>query len=231
MILKTRGWLPVCCCLLLALAAGASAPAHAQDPVGGALATLAAATSQAQARQWQAAQQATRQAQSLAATSQAQQTQAQATRQAIDAQATRQAIEAEATQASLAADLNATATAHAHTQSAQATRAALDAQATVAAYNVALETSRRQAEVGIALLWIAAALAIAGTGYMIITWAKRNSKPAPQASTVVIDVAPVALFPAPKNALQVQVINDTTMNDAIRRWWDAQSDSMESSDE
>lgn len=156
-----------------------------------------------------------------AATQSAQQGQATATAQAQSAQATAQAIQA--------------------AQSVRATRDALDAQATIAAYDVAIGTSRRQAEVGVTLLWTAAALAIVGAGYVIIAWARsvanRSPKPAPQADTVITGwacasrVAPVPLLPAPRDAVQVQVINDTAMNDVIRRWWDAQPDSMESGDE
>ncbi|MBN1888801.1 MAG: hypothetical protein JW850_12470 [Thermoflexales bacterium] len=105
----------------------AFASVYAQDPVSGALATLAAATVQAQYRQ--AAQAATRQAASAQATAMAQVYQAEASAtaqaQAVRAtdqamEATRRALEAEATQAARSAQAQATAQA----QAARATEAA-----------------------------------------------------------------------------------------------------------
>ncbi|MBN1886840.1 MAG: hypothetical protein JW850_02580 [Thermoflexales bacterium] len=113
-LLGAREWAALGGVVLFMLALAFS-PACAQDPVSGALATLAAATVQAQYRQ--AAQLATRQAVSAEATATAQAYQARAatTAQAQAAKATDQALEAtrqamglEATQAASAAQVQAT---------------------------------------------------------------------------------------------------------------------------
>lgn len=176
-------------------------PAQAQDPVTGALATLSAATAQAQAAQWQRAQEATRQAQNLAATSQAQAIQAEATRQA-------QAVEIEVTRQSHMVNVNATATAQAQANQAQATRAAIDADATRAAYDVAMGEMQARSDFGTLLLYIAGSLAIIACGSFFFWWAIQAArraaddmqpiKPVTAAATpsgVIIDAVPMIAAP------------------------------------
>lgn len=159
--------------VIIALACMVSV-AYAQDPVIGALATLAAATSQAQARQWQAAQAATRQAIDAQATQQAQV--ALATRQAIDAQLTRQAIDAQATRTAIDAQatsqaVSAQATAQTYQVQAQATRQAVDLEATRAAYQQAevdRGRSERTAQATEAFLYLALGLGLADLG--VVLW-------------------------------------------------------------
>jgi hypothetical protein len=128
-------------------------PVKAQGPIGGALATLAAATAQAQVERQQqeatyAAQRATVQAILIEQTRTAAQVQATATRQAFAVQSTATAQSAEATQTALnelqrqramtataqQSAIMATGTALAQSAKATTTAEALSAQATAEAY-------------------------------------------------------------------------------------------------
>lgn len=185
-----RAWLLVGSLVLAAVVLVCiNAPARAQDPVGGALATLAAAT--ARAEQVRAAQRATAQAQS-----------AQATQAALDAVSTRQAIDATAAAGAVYATSTAqaqSAMATGQAQAAVATRQAIDAEATRAAYDV-----------GLWLLYAVAAVCFVGCAYVVIAWARRataggmavGAAPASDAGAVdgvVVDVGPAAqlLLPGP----------------------------------
>lgn len=193
----------------------------AQDPVGGALATLAAATAQAQARQWQAAQQATAQAAALSsmatATAQAQDAQAQATRQALD-------LSAAATAAANAANSQATAT----RQAQEATRQAVDLEATRAAYALALNEKQERGRAGLVLLLAAGLLALVGCvyGLALLAWRKR----APLVTPIVcggdvIDVAPLAMLPAgAAKAPGVRLVDDPSIIEAIGQWFYGEGD-------
>lgn len=146
-----KRWVVLFASVLLLILAMLVTPVAAQDPgpVTGALATLAAATAQAQMiRQAQeatyAAQRATIQAVMIEQTRTAAQVQASATRQAFSVQGTATAISAQATQSALD-ELNRqralTATVQAqnlqatrNTQEAAATAVALSSQATSEAY-------------------------------------------------------------------------------------------------
>jgi len=140
-------------------------PVGAQDPVGGALATLAAATIQAQ--RWQAAQSATRQANDTLSTRQA--SDAIATRQAVEVQATRQAIEIMAMSTSQA--MSASATAGAYQAEVQATRQAVESQATLEARQVAqVETERQERQARASEMFLYAALAVGIVGLCAILW-------------------------------------------------------------
>lgn len=220
--------------LLVALACGLSTmPVQAQDPIGGALATLAAAT--AYAEQVRAAQRAT-----AAAIS------AEAARQANIARATAQAQSAEGTQTALDA-LNrqraATATAEYHaaqsTQqaqqaaaqalSAEATRNVFDAQATRAAYDLRIAQSQEQARLGRILLYIAAGLSLLGTAYVIATWARAiakrlTAKPKPTTQTTAADSVidgEYQKLPESKERMPegVNFVDDPALTDAIGRWF------------
>jgi hypothetical protein len=69
---------------------------------------------------------------------------------------------------------------------AQATRSALDAQATRAVYELAVAQSQEQARVGRTLLYGAAALALAGTAYVLGHWARALAR-----KTSSVSLAPV----------------------------------------
>jgi hypothetical protein len=134
-------------CLVAIAALVVAVPAQAQDPIGGALATLAAATANAQAVR--AAQQSTAAAISAEAARQANIAQATAralsaegTRQSQSVQATTQAQSAQATQGALD-ELNRqrAATAAAEYQAAQSTRQAQHAMATSQAVMVAAQAT------------------------------------------------------------------------------------------
>ncbi|MBN1889422.1 MAG: hypothetical protein JW850_15615 [Thermoflexales bacterium] len=158
--------------VVLFMLALALSPAHAQDPVSGALATLAAATVQAQHRQ--AAQAATRQASSAQATATAQAYQAEAsataqaqavraTDQAIQAtgqamEMTRQALQVEATRAAGAAQVQATAQAQA-------------ARATETAYQQEQAEHARQERVAhYAEIFLYAALGLGFAVALLLAW-------------------------------------------------------------
>lgn len=176
----------------------------AQSPVGGALATLAAAT--AQADQWQANQraaQATRAAISFAATQSA-----AATRQAIELQATQSAqaeLDRQRAATATAENISIAATRQAidAAQAAQATRQAVDLEATQAAYDVQLAEIKRRSDFGTCLLYLAGILAIGGCAFVIWTGARaitsKKAQPAsPIAGGVIIDVTPFELPALPK---------------------------------
>jgi len=230
--------------LWVALACALSpVPAQAQDPIGGALATLAAATANAEAVR--AAQRATAAALSAHATSQA--IVAQATVRALSAEATRQAQQviatanaqsAQATQSAIdesnrqnamtatsqAQSIEATAQA----LSASATRNVIDAEATRAAYDLRITQSQEQARLGRILLYIAAGLSLLGTAYVIATWARAiakrlTAKPKPTTQTakvesVVID-GEFEKPPAERMPEGVNFVNDPALTDAIGRWF------------
>jgi hypothetical protein len=159
-----------------------------------------------------------------AADLQARQAQAQATSQAailqatLSAQATRSAIEASATQAAMSAaataqaqQAQATAQAIQAAQDAQATRQAIEAQATRQAYDLALAETKQRSDFGTLLLYVAGLMALAGTAYVLRSWALvlAHKVPLPAQATathttttgapaggMVIDVTPIML-PAP----------------------------------
>jgi hypothetical protein len=214
--------------VLVALACALSpVPAQAQDPIGGALATLAAATANAEAVR--AAQRATaaaisaeaaRQANIARATAQAQS--AESTRQAQQVIATANAQSAQATQSAID-ELNrqrqASATAEYHaaqsTQQAQqataqalsasATRNVIDAQATRAAYDLRIAQSQEQARLGRILLYVAAGLSLLGTAYVIATWARAIA--AHLARRLTRLALPIAPKPMPQTAEVDSVID------------------------
>ena len=150
----------------------AFAPVHAQDPVTGALATLQAATVQAQ--RWQQAQAATRQAVSAqatwaadrqAATAQAMRVEVMATAQAQAVRATDQAIGAQATLAA------ATVQAHATEEAMQATAQAQSARATDQAYAASKVTWERQERTQRATEWfLYAAFALGLAEVALLAW-------------------------------------------------------------
>ncbi|MBN1887111.1 MAG: hypothetical protein JW850_03945 [Thermoflexales bacterium] len=228
---------------LVTLGGALVVPAGAQGgPVGGALATLAAAT--AAADQWQQAQrqaQATRTAASYRATVSAAATsaalQAQATQAALDDLARQRAGAATAT----AGAYQATATAAVVQAGATSTAQAQDARATAAAYSLAYQQSKEQAALGRKLLYLAAGLALAGCAYVVMTWAlatARRLDPRPAgrafdpgpvrwepagAGGVVVDVTPSNLpaLPGPSVRMpgQVRIVNDPDLSAKIEKWF------------
>lgn len=219
----------------------AAVPARAQSPVGGALATLAAATARAdQLQQAHRAAEATRQAESYQATVQAAATrtavEAQCTRWAVDATATWQTMDVHATQAAMdaaarqrAADAMATAQANSMLVAATSTAQAQDAQATATVYALVYQQSRDQADLGRILLYIAAALALGGLAWVILALARaaarRVSKsPAtwtPGAGGVVVDVTPVPALSGPTVRMPdgVRIVNDPNISARIEEWF------------
>ncbi len=193
---------------IVALASLVSA-VGAQSPVGGALATLAAAT--AQADQWQANQravQATRAAVAFQTTQSA-----AATRQAFEVQATQSAqaeLDRQRAATATAESINAAATRQAidAAQSAQATRQAVDLEATQAAYDVQLVEIKRRSDFGTWLLYLAGILAIGGCAFVVWrlvspigahTITPDTTKPVtPVADGIIIDVIPLELPALPK---------------------------------
>lgn len=137
---KRATWALLALALVVVIGATLVTPAQAQDPIGGALATLAAAT--ARAEQVRAAQRATAAALSAQATSQA--IVAQATARAMSAEATMQAqaVSAHATQSAVD-ELNRqrAAAATVERMNLDATRQAQQAAATLQAGNVAAQAT------------------------------------------------------------------------------------------
>lgn len=201
-------------------------PARAQSPVGGALATLAAATAQADYQQQvQRAAQATRQSASYAATVQAAATrtvQAVAATQAALAELDRQRS---VTATSDAASYRATSQAVQQAQNAQATLDAQRVTATAAAYQVQLATIQKRQDFGTLLLYLAGILSLAGSVWVILSWARRLAGNVNKPAVVVgevIDLTPITtlpLLPGPSRIPDVTVIDDTGMVDAIGRWF------------
>jgi hypothetical protein len=113
-----------------------------------------------------------------------------------------------------------------------ATSEALNAWATRAAYEVMVEETKRRSDFGTWLLYLAGGLALIGTGYVILAWARRAARaPTPiQAEVIfgastVVDVEPVSLplLPSgPMHAPPVRKIDDLRMAQAMQRWWDSQ---------
>jgi len=236
----TKRTLGLCAVLAwVGVVAFVAGPVRAQGPVGGALATLAAAT--AQADQWQRVQrqaQATRQAELVQAT-----VNAGATRQAMEIEATRQALD------DLARQHGATATAEAvaigvtrqAVSAAQAAQATLDSQrvtATAAGYELAYQQSREQADLGRSLLYLAAAMALIGTGWVILAWVRRlagGGKPVAQGQAPVclgdvIDITPVGLPLLPAGQAEmpgVRIVNDPRIIEAIGEWFHSEDNDDE----
>ncbi len=188
-------------------------PVHAQDPVSGALATLAAATVQAQYRQ--AAQVATRQAASAeaTATAQARQAEAAATAQAQAVRATDQAMEA--TRRALEAE----ATQVARDAQAQATAQAQAARATETAYRQEQAGRERQERVAhYAELFLYAAFGLGLAATLLLCWrayrmmravdhgVPKPPRAQPQASSPVVVEGEYSL--ATQRGLNVTVIDD-----------------------
>jgi hypothetical protein len=152
--MMNKRWVVLSASVLLLIMAMIVTPAAAQDPgpVTGALATLAAATAQAQMiRQAQeatyAAQRATIQAVMIEQTRTAAQMQASATRQAFSVQGTATALSAQATQSALD-ELNRqrAMTATSQAQNLQATRNAQEAAATAAVLSSQATSEAYQAQ-------------------------------------------------------------------------------------
>lgn len=228
-------WLVICAVM--------SAPARADDPIGDALATLAAAT--ARAEQIKSSQRAT-----VAALS------AESTRTALDelsrqrsATATAQSQSALATQSAFD-DLNRrralTSTADARSQSATSTAVSNQVRATGTSQAVAIESqataaalfSSAQAERSERFsfgLLVVEIFFICGACFVLwrivktlAAWAdKMRPQPEPlfgglieatPASGQVVDIGPEVITPAGRMPDFVQVVNDPRIEDAISRW-------------
>jgi len=211
-------------------------PARAQDPVGGALATLAAAT--AQAEQMRAAQRATAQAVSVETTRQVAAARATESALAVEAtrtaqQATRSAMEELSRQRAMTAtaqalEMEATATRQAQVIEAQATRQVIEAQERE---QLARTYAMRQGWFTVGLLAVEV-LAIAGAAFVLLrvvialaAWADhfrpRNESPLPKPverleSQVVIGVD--GSKGQERMPDTVQVVNDPRVVEAIDRW-------------
>lgn len=207
--------------ILCAALALATSPASAQDPVGGALATLAAATAEAQARR--AAQQATAAAINARAAEAA--ANAQATARAQSAQATQGALDDLNRQRSAAATaqaLNMAATASA--QQAAATLQAGDVAAQATAQAVALErdtqlartyaTRQERFTFGLLLVEIAGGLGAFWILFQVVktltAWAVRM-RPRPLA-----EGAPVGFVTSPTPAQSARVVIDQEQGQPAR---------------
>ena len=228
---KISGILAIVIILLAAIA-----PAYAQDPIGGAIATLSAATAQAQDAQWRAAQRATLQAQAqdAQATAQAQTQLAQATAQAVQADATRQAHVVNVGSTATSAAQSASATAQAHGASIGATQIAIDAivtreaqdaqAATQLEASLLAERGKREASVTVAIeamiivALIVFTFGIFCAGKMI---ANRLSLLPIQAEAQVMDVAPssVLMLPAPQVLPDVREIDDERAERIVGEWF------------
>lgn len=218
--------------------------ARAQGPVGGALATLAAATAQAEygraARQagFAAATSAAVQAQAAAsATAQAGAAEADRAQATATAQAMSQA--ASATAQSIRQDAGATATADAlevaatmealgQAQAARATGDAQAAAATAAVYAVGLAERKEFGRMVSRLVELAVAFVLAAAMvawvWIVLTRRARGRATVARWETsdgrVVIDAWPVML-PAPDDAVpEVRVVNDQGSIDRLREWWE-----------
>lgn len=210
---RARGWAALVGVVLLASVL-ALAPVHAQDPVSGALATLAAATVQAQ--RWQAAQAATRQTSSAqtTATAQVYQAEASATAQAQAVRVTDQAMEA----TRQVMEIEATRTAG--VAQSQATAQAQAAKAAEAAYRQEQAEHERQERVAhYAELFLYAALGLGFVVALLLVWrayrtlrSVEQSAPIPPPQTPPQAGSQVVIegeyIPANQRGLNVTVIDD-----------------------
>ncbi len=235
--MNNKRLLAILAAMIGAILAGTLAlPAGAQDPVVSAAATIQAATDQARAAM------ATRAAVEVEATSQA--LDDLASQRAAAATSTAQAQSAAATVT--AGAYQTTATGAAVQAGATATSQAQDAAATSTAYSLAYQQSKEQADLGRNLLYLAAALALGGCAYVVMTWARaaaRRLDPSPAgrafdpgpvrwepagAGGVVVDVTPSNLpaLPGPSVRMpdQVRIVNDPDLSAKIEKWFYGGSD-------